>query len=175
MHRVQVSEPLKVETAPNIFHLAARFVDFVTARPLTPEELKMVDGWLRTDAERSAFFSQPDPDQRHGLESARDVALRVPDRVDLVRAALLHDIGKRHSALGAIGRVVATLALVLRLPLSPRFALYRDHGSVGAAELADAEPVVVAFARHHQGKRPPEVSPADWAVLAGSDRARVRR
>ncbi|HEX7099818.1 MAG TPA: hypothetical protein VF377_11295 [Acidimicrobiia bacterium] len=155
-------------------HLAARFFDFVTAPGLLPHEVTQVEEWLagRPLALR-AFFGQPRADQRHGFEAAKSVAEAAPGRLDLVRAALLHDVGKRHSDLGAIGRVLATLAIRFRLPLTPRWRLYRDHGRLAAAELGDEEPVVIEFARHHQIGRPPTISTADWEILTSADRARV--
>ena len=155
-------------------HLAARFFDFITSPGLRPDEVARVEEWLagRPSALR-AFFGQPRADQRHAYEAAVSVAEAAPGRPDLVRAALLHDVGKRHANLGAVGRVLATLAIRLRLPLTPRWRLYRDHGRLAAAELGDEEPVVIEFARHHQIGRPPTISTADWEILTSADRARV--
>lgn len=155
-------------------HLAWRFLDVLTARPLDHSERKAVRGWLR-ESENGAFFSQSDADQRHGFDSALHVLAAAPGRTDLVRAALLHDIGKRHAHLGALGRVLASVAIRLRLPLPPRWALYRDHGRVGAAELAGAEPLVVAFLAAHHGQRPPTIDESDWLILTGADRTRFGR
>jgi putative nucleotidyltransferase with HDIG domain len=105
------------------------------------------------------------------------VALSSPERHDLIRTALLHDIGKRHAHLGPVGRVLATLFVECRLPVHGRFRMYRDHGGLGAVELAElgAEPLVVTFARNHHGSRPDDVSPGDWELLENVDHARVRR
>lgn len=156
-------------------HLAWRFLDVLMARPLDRSEREAVRGWLRGEAETSAFFSQADADQRHGYDSARHVLAEVPGRMDLIRAALLHDIGKRHAHLGPWGRVLASVAIRLRLPLPPRWALYRDHGRVGAAELAGAEPLVVAFLAAHHGPRPASIDESDWVILTGADRTRFGR
>ncbi|HLU53097.1 MAG TPA: hypothetical protein VK011_05875 [Acidimicrobiia bacterium] len=155
-------------------HLAARFFDFISAPALRPDEIAQVEKWLagRPRALR-AFFGQPRADQRHGYEAARSVERAAHNRPDLIRAALLHDVGKRHADLGAIGRVLATLAIRLRLPLTPRWRLYRDHGRLAAAELGDEEAVVVEFARHHHIGRPPTISAGDWEILSSADRARV--
>ncbi|HJU50696.1 MAG TPA: hypothetical protein VJ815_00045, partial [Acidimicrobiia bacterium] len=82
------------------------------------------------------------------------MAARLPDRRELIRAALLHDLGKRHSGLGVFGRSVVTgLAKVGLRRLVDRKGgrahLYLRHGNLAADELADlgAEPLVVAFAR----------------------------
>jgi hypothetical protein len=151
-------------------HLAWRFFDVLTARPLDHAERERARGWFRSQAEERAFFSQVDPDQRHGYASALHVLADAPERPDLVRAALLHDIGKRHARLGPLGRVLASVAIRLHLPLPPRWALYRDHGPLGAAELSGAEPLVVAFIAHHHGQRPASIGESDWLILTGADR-----
>ncbi|HSM02843.1 MAG TPA: HDIG domain-containing protein [Acidimicrobiia bacterium] len=117
------------------------------------------------------FWSQPVADQAHAVTSARHVAELATDRPELVRAALLHDIGKRHARLGVIGRSVASVVATLRLPLRGRFAAYIEHGEAGAAELESvgAEPLVVAFARHHHGQKPRGVAAADWDALVRAD------
>ncbi len=151
-------------------HLAARFFSVLRARPLGPREQAEAAALLRPP-ERRLFWDQPDADQRHGLESARRALRAAPGRLDLGRAALLHDVGKRHARLGTIGRSVASAAALAGLPLRGRVAAYLDHGAVGAAELAaaGAEPVVVEFARWHHAALPPAVTEADWALLQRAD------
>lgn len=120
------------------------------------------------EAEQEAFFAQSRADQRHGYEAAR----RVGELRQLVRAALLHDIGKRHAGLGLIGRVLVSAAAKLSLPLGRRGLLYLDHGELAAAELTalGAEPLVVEFARDHHGERPATIPPQDWTMLVRADR-----
>ena len=156
-------------------HLAARLVDVVLSRRLTPIEQAEVAEHLASPAERAMFWEQPRADQRHGLASARAVAARCPDRGDLIRAALLHDIGKRHARLGAPGRSWVAVCSVMGLPLSARMAGYLDHGRSAAGELsaAGAEALVVAYALHHHGRRPDGISAEDWEVLEKADRARL--
>ncbi|MBM3696238.1 MAG: HD domain-containing protein [Actinobacteria bacterium] len=158
---------------PRAGHLARRFFAVLTAGPLQPGEQAEVARWLRP-AERPLFWSQPPADQRHGLDGARAVLARRPERPDLVRAALLHDVGKRHSSLGTLRRTLVTVAAALGLPLRGRFAAYRDHGPIGAGDLAEAgaEALVVEFARHHHAARPAGIPRDDWEVLQRADHER---
>jgi putative nucleotidyltransferase with HDIG domain len=137
---------------------------------LTASEQAAVRDWLSRDA-AALFFAQKNADQRHGHHAALTlVADGIHDR-DVVMAALLHDIGKRHSSLGLIGRSVASVLILLRLPLSERMRTYRDHGMVGARELAvlSMPSIVVDFAMHHHGRRPPTIDPGTWDALVAAD------
>jgi putative nucleotidyltransferase with HDIG domain len=137
---------------------------------LTASERAAVGEWLSLDA-AALFFAQANADQRHGHHAALTlVADGIHDR-DVVMAALLHDIGKRHSRLGLIGRSVASVLILLRLPLSERMRTYRDHGMVGARELAmlSMPSIVVDFAMHHHGRRPPTIDPGIWDALVAAD------
>lgn len=153
-------------------HLAARFVDVATARPLDPVEQAWVDARL-SPAEQPLFAAQPTADRRHGLEAGR-AAEAAGAGPEVVVAAILHDVGKRHSRLGLIGRSVASVAIRLRIPLWRRARIYRDHGILGAVELerAGSAPITVEFARHHHGLRPPGFPPGTWDLLDAADRAR---
>lgn len=155
-------------------HLAARLYDVTTSKGLDRGERDAVRRWLPERHLQDAFFAQTAADQRHGFAAALHVVAASPDRIDLIRAALVHDIGKRHAHLGPTGRVLASIGIRLGLPLTPRMALYRDHGTLGAAELGGMEGVVVDFTRDHHGRRPPTISQDDWETLVASDRARVR-
>lgn len=150
-------------------HLTARFFDAMRAGPLTEQEAESAGGWLE-GAESGLFFAQPVVDQRHGYHAATVVAALSDDPV-AIRAALLHDVGKRHSRLGIVGRSLASVMIRLRLPLPPRVRAYRDHGELGAAELAGigSDPVVVEFARHHHGDRPHLIPGPVWELLQSAD------
>lgn len=119
-------------------------------------------------AEARLFFDQDPADQRHAYEVAR----RVERRGDVaVRAALLHDVGKRHAGIGAVRRSLATLMDLAGLPLPARWRAYRDHGRRGAEELerAGADALSVAFARHHPSGPPPGVDTTTWRALLEAD------
>src|SRR5690606_1168183 len=77
---------------------------------------------------------------------------------------------KRHSRLGPVGRVWTSVCIRLGLPLTARMRLYRDHGTLAAAELADEDRTVTEFARHHHGQRPVWFDADDWELLVAADR-----
>jgi len=154
-------------------HLVGRFLDVTLARPLRPAEQAEIAALLRTGAERSMYWDQPRADQRHGLSAARRIRSAQPNRADLVRAALLHDVGKRRARLGPIGRSLATILGRLGIEGARRFSDYLDHGRIAARELGrdGAEALVVAFALHHHRDRPEQISREDWDLLQAADRA----
>jgi len=154
----------------SLTHLTRRFFDVLTAAPLSTEEAAEVEGWLGKPF-AGLFFSQPHVDQRHGYEAARTVLSSDLDDHDVVVAAALHDIGKRHARLGLIGRSFTSVAMKTSLPMTARMRSYRDHGRVAAEELADMSAPVVAieFARHHHGERPASIPPRIWDTLQRAD------
>lgn len=149
-----------------MLHLVRRFFGFLTARPLTPTEQATVASELAPSLAR-LFFAQRPEDQRHAF----DVAATVRDRSDLVEAALLHDVGKSESGLGAIGRSLATAWSTARMPMPRTWRTYLDHGRIGAdlLEAGGAGDLAVAFARHHPGPVPAGIDPADWHRLGAAD------
>ena len=153
-------------------HLIGRFFQVVAADPLTDDECGEVEMWLNGKGESAAYWEQPVADQRHGLDTARLIATLRPGRRDLVRAGLLHDIGKRHSNLGAAGRSLASLSAKLRLPVRGSWGQYLDHGALGAEELTrlGSGELAIEFARHHHQHRPTTISEDDWDLLQSADR-----
>lgn len=151
-------------------HLFRRFFDVALARSLTASERAAVIGWLPAGA-AEPFFAQADADQRHGYHAALTLVANGVREPDVLMAALLHDIGKRHARLGLIGRSTASVLILLRLPLTERMRTYRDHGMVAARELAElgVPSLVVDFAMHHHGRRPPTIDPGIWDALVAAD------
>ncbi|MGH8950669.1 MAG: HDIG domain-containing metalloprotein [Acidimicrobiia bacterium] len=151
-------------------HLTRRFFDVLSAQPLDAAEVAAVELWL-DPGQAHIFFSQPDPDQRHGFDAATVVLAAETTDPAVLRAALLHDVGKRHARLGVVGRSVASVMIRLRMPLSRRGRLYRDHGETGAMELValGAESLIVDFARNHHGARPSGFPLETWDLLQRAD------
>ena len=152
-------------------HLIGRFFAVLAAGPLTDEECREVEAWLNRPGEAEIYWQQPVADQRHGLGAARTVAATRSERRDLIRAALLHDVGKRWSHLGVIGRSLASLCAKLRLPVRGSWRKYLDHGPIGAEELnrLGSEVLVVEFARHHHDRRPVTIPADEWDLLRRAD------
>jgi putative nucleotidyltransferase with HDIG domain len=151
-------------------HLASRFFGYLAASGLTPAEQQKVRNHL--DAQSAAlFWAQTRPDQRHAFDVAERAAALAPGDEEAYTAALLHDIGKRHAGLGAIGRSIATVLDGLGLPMTTSMYRYRAHGPIGAAELESAglEGIVVVFARHHPGAPPPGINAERWQALLDAD------
>lgn len=148
-----------------MFHLPRRFFGYVTSQPLSPDEVDDVRSQLSPEL-FDLFMTMNDADQRHAVE----VATRTNDPT-LTEAALLHDVGKSVSGIGAIGRSCATVLGALSVPVSGSWELYLRHGEVGAEmlEMAGAAPLTVAFARFHPGPTPPGVSEKAWLALEAAD------
>ena len=157
-----------------LLHLARRFFRSWTSRRPGPALQRLVADVL-SKAESEIFWRQPVPDLAHATEGALAIRALHPDRDDLVRAYLLHDVGKRHSRLGTVGRSIATALAMVRLPVTGRMRAYLDHGPIGADELtaAGSDALTIAFARHHTSSRPADVDPADWAILVAADQERL--
>ncbi len=155
----------------NLPHLIRRFFGSLRARRPSPSEQRFIAAHLVGPAAQ-LFAAQAPMDQRHSLECARRVAAAAPGRGDLIRAALLHDVGKNHSGLGVLGRSVASLAAIARFPVRGRFRAYLSHGRLGADDLTGVgeSGIVVAFAAaHHEVVPPSPIDATDWAMLRRAD------
>ena len=155
-------------TASHAKHLISRAIGSIRARPLTPREEAEVAGLL-DDRWAAVFWEQPVMDQRHAIDAARFVLAAIPGERDLARAALLHDVGKRHARLGVLGRVAATVLALLHLPAPGRLGVYLNHARLGADDLRGAGDLVEAYALHQDGARPDAVPVASWALLKAAD------
>ncbi len=151
-------------------HLTRRFFEVLRARPLTPRQQSEVAAWL-SPPERALFWDQAAADQRHAYEVALRARARLGSDGVATRAALLHDVGKRHVDMGAVSRTLATVGAAAHLPLPASWRRYRDHESLGAADLEaiGADPLVVAFARRVRPEG--EADGARWDALVAADDA----
>lgn len=150
-------------------HLAERFLFVLTSRGPGPEAQEEVAALL-AEKERNLFFAQSPPDQEHAHQTMRRAAIDTDDRT-VLRAALLHDVGKAGNRLGAMGRAVATLLDAVGLPLWAEARAYRRHGAIGARRLRDlgAEPLAVDFAARHPDPDPGPHDPTSWRLLLDAD------
>ncbi len=144
-------------------HYARRFVTSLSRRPPDPAD----DAWVRatvTASEWPLYARLGNPDRRHAAAGGRELVRLLGPDVDpvLVRASILHDVGKVHADLGTVGRSFATVLTVAlgdarvrgwrdRPGWRGRVGRYEDHADRGAGELAAAgsPPEVVAWAAGH--------------------------
>ena len=151
-------------------HLVRRFFTVIAAKRPGPAAQGVLAELLSEDEARLFYLQQP-ADQAHAVRVADRVGSTRPGDRIAVRAALLHDVGKAHSRLGAFGRTVATvLAMTGRHP-SGDMAAYLDHGRLGAEDLAviGCDAFVVEFARRHPGPAPEGADTERWAALLVAD------
>jgi hypothetical protein len=173
-------------------HLARRFFASLSDERPSPAD----DRWVRSflsDGEQELWGRVSAPDQRHGLQVARDVAAALPAaQRPVMAAAALHDVGKLVCGFGTYSRVTATVFWGLTpAPLRPRFAFkwnegsgvgrfslarrlaqYRIHPELGRDLLIDAgsDPLTAAWAaEHHAPVEKWSVDPALGRVLKECD------
>jgi putative nucleotidyltransferase with HDIG domain len=129
----------------------------LSAVGLLPRPSVRARHWL-TRAELALFETQSRADRRHAERVAeRLLALGHADRL-LLRAALLHDVGKAGRGVTLTARVVWVLAgrasPRLQAALARRggaWAALADHATVGASRLraAGVDPRIVAIVAEH--------------------------
>ena len=142
-------------------HLVVRFVGVVRAR-VDPAELTLLDEYFGP-TERELFLSMRVADQRHSLDLCRRLQRDGHGEPDLLRAALLHDVGKAAGALPVPYRVIYSLCRLVspnlaswlgkheRPSLVRPFYLAAHHACIGAlaAERAGSNQRVVHLIRCH--------------------------
>ncbi len=117
----------------SIVHLARRFVSSLPRREPDAADTAWVDSQL-LDCERELWRRMSVADRRHAITVARRFDASGRWSRDEIAGALLHDVGKLDSGLGAFGRVVATIVG----PRTERFRRYHDHEAIGAEMLTAA-------------------------------------
>lgn len=140
-----------------------------TARALAPSLFPPDDGFARDhlpDPEYQLYTSMEGPDRDHAVRVAKALLARRPDAEQvLVRAALLHDVGKSGLPFRVWQRIVAHL-VTPDLPAAPRLdglagVQQRNlhHPSYGAALIREAggcEAVARLIERHHDSDGDPD-------------------
>jgi hypothetical protein len=116
------------------WHLVKRFVLSMSRRPPDGDDVTWAETFLG-DGERELWHRLGVADRRHSIMVARRFAdageLRTGEEM---AGALLHDVGKLDSGLGALARVAATVVG----PRTDRFRRYHDHERIGAELLREA-------------------------------------
>lgn len=143
-------------------HLARRFFSAVSAR-VDPTEYDLVARYC-SPAEQSLFRSMRLADQRHSLDLCRRLERDGHLDPDLLRAALLHDVGKSFGPLPLALRVFYALCRLTSPPFARwlaradhptwrrPFYLAAHHAEIGAraARAAGSRPDVVALIGGHE-------------------------
>lgn len=140
----------------------------LTARPLDVATQTEVERILKP-AQQALFYSQPPTGQQHGYRVMRTLSLAGHDDLDLLAAALLHDVGKYRFPYRLWDRAVVVLAERLaatratawgRLPAAGwrrPFVVKRQHPAWGAesAREAGCSAVTVQLIGLHQDNQTP--------------------
>ncbi len=135
-------------TIDHFRHLVGRFFGFLGAR-LDPDSLALLDHLL-SPTERALFLTMTVSDQRHSLDLCERLRRDGHDDSDLLRAALLHDVGKGSGPLPLPYRVAYSFAAVVAPGLARwlgqvdqpawrrPFYLAANHPAIGARAAARA-------------------------------------
>lgn len=157
----------------------------LVAEPLPVEAWNDIQAIL-SPAEVALFRCFGVADQRHSyavMQALRETGHE--DQVYLLRAALLHDIGKTRVPLQWWERVAGSVAELLVPSVMERwgtgratgwrrpFVIRAQHAAWGAlmAEAAGSSDETVTFIRHHQDKQPSSLDAATVALLVALQKA----
>lgn len=169
--------------ATDVLHLVRRFFGSVRPGPPSPEDLAWVRSILSHD-EWQLFQRMSNPDRRHAVAVARDVVSELPDASGpVMKAALLHDVGKVESRFRTPARVAATVWWAAaddeiadrwldEAGLRRRLAQYRRHPEIGEQLLLEAgsDPVTAGWAAdHHKPRSRWRIAPEIGDVLKACD------
>lgn len=127
-------------------HLVRRFITSWSRKDVTADELNMVHSTL-TASEMNLWDQFCIADRRHSVQVAQRFNALLPSASrEILAGVLLHDIGKIHSNLSTVMRVIATVIG----PRTKRFARYHEHKEIGITMLrhAGSHPDVIAVLNH---------------------------
>lgn len=186
-----IKKPTRMPLRP--IHRAKGFFTAIIPKKLAQDQHE----WIReqlTQREFELFSKMSMVDQVHSYRVAQHVesALESSEcRIDeaerpwMLRAALLHDVGKTVANLGTIGRVIATLSIAVggsdmgqhwarTRGMTRRIGLYAMYPDLGAdmLTLAESDPLIAAWAREHHFDEAAWTVPVDCGrILAAADDA----
>ena len=139
------------------------------ARPLTPEEHELVDRLL-SPAEKELFYRFAVNDQNHSIRVVKYIIINQHSNRSLLKAALLHDIGKIKSGrLSIVDRSIAVAVKAILPKLSQAWGqgtldtsfrfqkpsiVRAQHAEWGAEMMQkiDSDPLAVSLVRRHQNQ-----------------------
>ncbi len=148
----------------------------VTARPLSPTEQAIIDQLLNA-AERELFGRFSFNDQQHSLRVVALLREAGHTQSDLLKSALLHDIGKTAVNLTVLDRCLVVLGSAVAPRRSQKWGgagqnwtpahavgwrkpfVVKQHHPAWSAQMAEAAGTaapVCALIRHHQAIIPPD-------------------
>jgi putative nucleotidyltransferase with HDIG domain len=143
-----------------------QFINAITAK-ITKEDLEFIDKYLN-DREKELFNKLPIYDRKHCINVAMDIEREVEREefeannkefayMDLIKAALLHDIGKTYKSLNPIDKSIIVLlnkftkGNLKKYSNIKKIHTYYNHGEEGYKLLKDKnyDSNFLRIIRHH--------------------------
>jgi hypothetical protein len=134
-----------------------QFIEGVRAR-LTPQDIYFIDKYL-DDKEKGLFYSIPRYEQVHSLRVAREVLEESLKNdiydIYLIKAALLHDIGKISGGLNLITKSIMVLldnfapCMLRKLKRTKSVNTYYNHPEIAATFLGEENEYLLFLIKNH--------------------------